>query len=566
MKRILRYGPLFVPLLGCAVVYAVMRPDAIIAREGVPPELARMVYDESDLTAFALRGLNADLGRSPGRLDEPNDPDWTIPPTTLPRRLKAPQQPFAERYYLEYPTPALLVFWSGYAVQPTPPGDIPSVLADAHQFSVSFYEPQNRDEVYLWTRMRIAIQVYVGVMAVGLVGLMLVTGWGNTPGGRWGGPIWLAALPGAVFFSLNRFDILPALATAVAFACLGRGHRGWAGAALGVGVALKLYPVLFLPVVLRFLGPKASLRLLAGFAGTIALTFGGSAAWLGLDATIGPILVQLSRPFEPTSWTFYGRMLPVALAEMKTVRLGILAAVVLATVVTRPQSIDSVLRRCGLGLIVFVVLAVFWSPQWVLWFLPILIPLGRTRWWPIAAGVVLDLSTYYAFPVLFWNLWGVPDGMIDGTVLALVYFRAVLWLAIAILFVWDEVRAGRRADPNRIRHAFVSRRDEWLAKFLATAARAGTPRGLDWVGIMPTGEPLFVRDADGTVVALVPVEVRFLPVPGSDMVDVPQAREPRPVTAVFRHDGEWRTDGRAVFNLTPQQVVDRHDGRYTELR
>ena len=39
---------------------------------------------------------------------------------------------------------------------------------------------------------------------------------------------------------------------------------------------------------------------------------------------------------------------------------------------------------------------------------------------------------------------------------------------------------------------------------------------------------------------------------------VPQAREPRTVTAMFTHDrGEWRTTGRAVFNLTPAQVIER---------
>ena len=565
MRRILPYVPLLAPVVGFAVIVSVTRPVAIVARDGVPPAVARAVYDECDLTAFALRGLNADLGRRPGRLDEPNDPDWTLPPVTLPRRLKEPQPPFAERYYLEYPTPALLLFWAGYAVQPAYPDEVPSVLADAHQFSVAFHKPETLTEVILWERMRVAIMVYVGIMAVGLFGLMMTTGFGYEPGGRWGGPVWLAALPGAAYFALNRYDILPALATAVAFACLGRGRRGWAGAALGVGVALKLYPVLFLPVMLRYLGPRDGLRFVAGFAGVLVVAFGGSAVWLGTDATLGPILVQLSRPFEEQGWTFYGRVLPTALAEMRTARLGLLAAAVLATVVTRPRSLDSVLRRCGLGLVVFVVLAVFWSPQWLIWFLPILIPLGRTRAWPIAVAVVLDLSTYYAFPVLFWDLWGIPDHLFDTAVGLLIYFRAVLWSTVAAGFVWDEVRAGRATNPRRIRALFLTHQGGLLDRFLVTAAKAGTPRGLEWVGVEARGEPLFVRDADGGVVALMPVEVQFAPVPGSDMADVPQAREPRPITVVFRHDGEWRADGRAVFNLTPRQVVDRGGGRYTPL-
>ena len=70
----------------------------------------------------------------------------------------------------------------------------------------------------------------------------------------------------------------------------------------------------------------------------------------------------------------------------------------------------------------------------------------------------------------------------------------------------------------------------------------------------------------GRLVALAPVVVRFEPVPGSEMEDVPQAREPRPVTALFTFErGAWRTAGRAVFNLSPAQVVERGGGRYASV-
>jgi hypothetical protein len=104
--------------------------------------------------------------------------------------------------------------------------------------------------------------------------------------------------------------------------------------------------------------------------------------------------------------------------------------------------------------------------------------------------------------------------------------------------------AAFRADAGRLREAF--RR---------AAMATGKPRGLSWVAVEPNGEPVFVTQA-GRVSALLPVVVRFEPVPGSDMEDVPAAREPRPAVAVFTFDGyEWTTAGRAVFNLTAERVA-----------
>jgi hypothetical protein len=67
-------------------------------------------------------------------------------------------------------------------------------------------------------------------------------------------------------------------------------------------------------------------------------------------------------------------------------------------------------------------------------------------------------------------------------------------------------------------------------------------------------------------VALVPVLVRFEPVAGSDMEDVPAARTPRPATAVYTFArGHWHTAGRVVFNLTVPQLVAQAGGRFAVI-
>jgi len=115
------------------------------------------------------------------------------------------------------------------------------------------------------------------------------------------------------------------------------------------------------------------------------------------------------------------------------------------------------------------------------------------------------------------------------------------------------------------RDEFTRLRRELSMAWFAKAASAGSPRGLTWLGYEIAGEPLVARDGK-RVLALVPAVVRFEPVPDGELADVPQAKEPRTVIAVFEfRRGAWATDGRTVFNLSPQQLVDREPNRYRSL-
>jgi hypothetical protein len=114
------------------------------------------------------------------------------------------------------------------------------------------------------------------------------------------------------------------------------------------------------------------------------------------------------------------------------------------------------------------------------------------------------------------------------------------------------------------RAAFRANQSALLKAFQRAAAASGRPRGLLWVEVEPNGEPVVVR-VRGTrqLVALAPAVVRFEPEAGSDLEHVPQARESRPVVALFTFDGRaWQTVGRAVFNLSPAQVIERSAGRF----
>lgn len=119
-----------------------------------------------------------------------------------------------------------------------------------------------------------------------------------------------------------------------------------------------------------------------------------------------------------------------------------------------------------------------------------------------------------------------------------------------------------RPDPVAL---FTQNRSAILDAFLQAARQSGKPRGLKWASVEPTGDPTFVRDSR-RILALWPVTVRFEVVPGSALEDVQHATEPRPIVAMFAFDGRaWRTDGKAVFNLSVDEVIRRSDGKFTLL-
>lgn len=125
----------------------------------------------------------------------------------------------------------------------------------------------------------------------------------------------------------------------------------------------------------------------------------------------------------------------------------------------------------------------------------------------------------------------------------------------------------KAVQAERARELFRLQHERFEEALLAAAARTGKPRGLTWTGCTIAGEALLVRDRlTGELAALVPVIVQFEPIPGQEMEAVPAAREPRATTALFTfHRGDWTPHGQVIFNLTPQQVLTRGDGRFALL-
>ena len=87
-----------------------------------------------------------------------------------------------------------------------------------------------------------------------------------------------------------------------------------------------------------------------------------------------------------------------------------------------------------------------------------------------------------------------------------------------------------------------------------------------WVSYVEGGEIVWAKVwAEGRLLALVPVVVQFEPIAGGSLEDVLQSRDPRAVIAVFRWTrGKWSPDSRAIFNLTPHQLIEHSAGKWVD--
>ena len=93
-------------------------------------------------------------------------------------------------------------------------------------------------------------------------------------------------------------------------------------------------------------------------------------------------------------------------------------------VFVRIDTWEKALRWSALAVICFILFAKFYSPQWILWFVPLLVLLARTRG-EIAGIVVFDLVTFLYFPYIYYLEDKHP-----------LWFPGIIALKTALLGIW----------------------------------------------------------------------------------------------------------------------------------
>lgn len=388
----MRFVPYLVTLAYAGLVFYAQPSDRLGAPDGWPL-LDQCLYDDHDVAAMAQRGLNAHRGREAGLVAQP--PDLGTPALDHP-------PPLADRYFLEYPHAAVWLFRLPYDV--APPSAPPVMILDGGIGDAHWHVPRNDAERAFWTHLRWAVRAYEVAMLLVMLALIATLQAGLTHDGSLAGTGLLLCLPAALYFGLNRFDALPALLLALSLATLGRGWLLVSGGLLAVGTALKIAPGLLAPLILCYLvhtqGWRAAWRWLAGAVVVGLSILALQLATEDLTALLGPYRFQGAREHYPP--TIYGALVPAALAAQdlagKVFRHGGLLVLIVALCWRAIPSLEVLVRRGAVLLIGFVLLQVIFSPQWILWFYPLILPLvARQR----ALGVlliILDVATYLLWP------------------------------------------------------------------------------------------------------------------------------------------------------------------------
>lgn len=291
----------------------------------------------------------------------------------------------------------------------------------------------------------------INVVLLGVLFLVAVWAQARTVRGRRWDAMMLAASPCVAAAGLINWDMLPVALTALGCMYWARRQPVAAGVLLGLGMAAKLYPAFLLGPLLLLCLRSRRMREFGSLLGAFVAT------WTVVNL---PVMVWAPDQWK-SFWTFnsdrsgdLGSIWYVmSLAGHPVQNLNVVNAVLfLGACALIGALILLAPRRPRFGAVAFLVIAAFlmtnkvYSPQYVLWLLPLLI-LARPRWrdwWVFTAGELI----YFA--AIWWHLGGFltpGDGSADR-----VYWLAVLtrlatqgWLVLVV--VRDALNPA--ADPVR---------------------------------------------------------------------------------------------------------------------
>jgi uncharacterized membrane protein len=319
-------------------------------------------------------------------------------------------------------------------------------------------------------RGREFFDVTVVLLAVCAVAGVLATARAAGPGRRWQA-LMVALSPALILNAFVNWDLIAFALTALGIAAWAARRGAWAGVLLGLAVATKFYPlVVFGPLLLLCLRAGR----MAEFAKTLAAAV---AAWLAVNL---PVMIvaphgwayfyQFSKNrgadwgsiwylFEHFSVPVLGNTSLSALNRMSAalIILAFAAVAVLALAAPRRPRLP---QLCFLVLAAFLITNKVWSPQYIVWLIPLAV-LARPRLWPYALWQLAEVGYFFAiwgYLIFVYRMGGNAvsgyQGISTGWYFAALLFRL---LAVALLAAYvvkdilyperDVVRAHGADDP-----------------------------------------------------------------------------------------------------------------------
>lgn len=265
----------------------------------------------------------------------------------------------------------------------------------------------------------------------------------------------VALAPTMILGATINWDLIPIALTALAMLAWSRSKPGWAGVALGLAVAAKFYPILLLGafaiLALRTAKWRPSLVLLGATVATwvlvnIPFAIANTEGWWyfysfnserGVDfGSIWYAASVLGAPTVPAD------VLNVVATGSFVLLFALIAVLSLATK-----------RRPRLAQVAFLVIAAFvlsgkvYSPQYVLWLVP-LAAMARPRWRDF---LIWQVGEVVYFAAIWWHLagYGIEDAKALGVELYAIatFIHVAATVYFAVMVIRDMVEPEH--DPVR---------------------------------------------------------------------------------------------------------------------
>ena len=212
----------------------------------------------------------------------------------------------------------------------------------------------------------------------------------------------LMLLPASLYFSCNRYDILPAALSILSIWLLSKEKYKFSVFFLALGVLTKWYLILLFPIFLKFYYSrykKINLSMIyifcfTGIAFILPTLLSG-----GIEAVLVPYKFHMARGLNKES-LFYLLKSILGSDAWFTIFFILQFSIVPFCLINKIDSLQKVVKWSSLSILVFMLFAKFYSPQWILWVLPFLILRARNKK-DIVLIILFDLVTYLYFPVIY---------------------------------------------------------------------------------------------------------------------------------------------------------------------
>ena len=258
----------------------------------------------------------------------------------------------------------------------------------------------------------------------------------------------LLLLPASLYFTHNRFDVVPSLFVLLSLKFLFDRNFYRAFAVLGISVMFKWYALVLLPVYLSYCrntDNRDIKPLLLAFTVPIALIVLHSMIWSGWASFFKPYLYHLERGTNRENIAFFLKAIfdPILEKNFGAVTVKIISVAFLAgfmvlqftvpfiALFSKINNRSSLIYWSVAAVACFMLFAKFYSPQWILWLSPLLLlmPVNRKL---VTLIILFDIFTYLEFPC-FFRYWNNEDILLSNAF----YFVVLIRIGILFYIFWD---------------------------------------------------------------------------------------------------------------------------------